>query len=695
MIVHETKRRKVNLSSPMDNAVMTLDAEGQAMAIHFLRDKIYSDKILAVLREYSANAYDEHVKHGVDRPIEITLPTTTDLVVRFRDFGVGLSKDGVFNIFGQYFKSTKNTDNDMIGGLGIGAKSGHAYTDSFTVTSWFEGTKTIYEAVLESSEHTHQTVGKIYELHSEPSDDPSGVEISLTVKQRDVDAFTNKAVDLFKWFKVTPKITKGGGNVTVPKIQKADGLSGDGWYVRRNNYGSSRAVALMGNIPYPINDSVIQNLDDLSSNLLTNQNLVIEFGIGELGIAPSREGLEYTTRTQAAIRNRLRSIVDEIKAQVSKEIESQPNMIMAKAVMSDRLSRLGYKWKNDLKVTYRGHELDSKLTYGLGDKTLYYQSDSGSIDSKSTDGSVTIEPTDLLALFIGRVNSGGVARAVTAFQKHPDKKRIVLWRFETKKLFDEAIAKTDLRPEFFADWESFEKVKRSSGVRAERTVSPHTLLFREGYRYSQKHSWQKPKELQKKAIYVELERWGVKKYPLVGVYELTEFMQLARKLKWIDADTVLYGVRSRGIAQVPDGWVELREFVDQKVQSEPQLQARAYQTNVNSNGPTRLYNDLWSKIPKENLTNTEIITWLKQLDKLYTFEETKLTFEDDQMMGRILGYLNIKTTSKVSADPSTYVEVSNKLLKKYPMIDLFEKCQRFRIQKSHWDELVRYLNLVS
>ena len=40
-----------------------------------LRDQLYSDKILANIREYATNAVDAHVVAGcADRPIEVTFP---------------------------------------------------------------------------------------------------------------------------------------------------------------------------------------------------------------------------------------------------------------------------------------------------------------------------------------------------------------------------------------------------------------------------------------------------------------------------------------------------------------------------------------------------------------------------------------------------------------------------------------------
>lgn len=117
-----------------------------------LRDNIYTDKILAVLREYSSNAWDAHRMVGRgDLPIQITLPDNDSPSLVIRDFGPGMSPREVFCIYTQYGESTKRGTDDAVGMMGIGSKSAFAYSDSFTVTSWNGGMRRVYIAVLDAS----------------------------------------------------------------------------------------------------------------------------------------------------------------------------------------------------------------------------------------------------------------------------------------------------------------------------------------------------------------------------------------------------------------------------------------------------------------------------------------------------------------------------------------------------------------
>ena len=43
-----------------------------------LSDSLYSDKVMAVIRELSTNAYDSHISAGNKNPFKVTLPTAAN-----------------------------------------------------------------------------------------------------------------------------------------------------------------------------------------------------------------------------------------------------------------------------------------------------------------------------------------------------------------------------------------------------------------------------------------------------------------------------------------------------------------------------------------------------------------------------------------------------------------------------------------
>ena len=75
---------------------------------------LYSDPELAVIREYSTNAFDAHIEAGVTRPIEITTPTHLCPFFKVRDYGFGLDVEDIREIYSQYGASTKRESDDVV-----------------------------------------------------------------------------------------------------------------------------------------------------------------------------------------------------------------------------------------------------------------------------------------------------------------------------------------------------------------------------------------------------------------------------------------------------------------------------------------------------------------------------------------------------------------------------------------------------
>ena len=119
---------KDNSTSPTINRVGSFteskfgiaSSEDLVYIFDILRNKLYSDKALAVVREYSTNAADANVENGVgSTPIIITVPNSMSPQFKVRDFGKGLSEDEVRNIYCMYGRSTKRSSNEFTGQLGI------------------------------------------------------------------------------------------------------------------------------------------------------------------------------------------------------------------------------------------------------------------------------------------------------------------------------------------------------------------------------------------------------------------------------------------------------------------------------------------------------------------------------------------------------------------------------------------------
>jgi len=313
MKLHNVVQNEAVLSNV--GSVTSFSIKATAKSFRILSDGLYANKVRAIIRELSCNAYDSHVAAGkINTPFDVHLPNALEPFFSIRDYGTGLSHEQVTNIFTTFFESTKTDSNDYVGALGLGSKSPFSYTDNFTVTAIKDGRKGIYTAFI-----NEQGVPSIALMMEEQTTDPAGVEVRFAVDNRyDFDKFRQEARYVYEYFKLRPVIS---GNADFgfkdPTYKEKDIIpgvhhAGDGY----NSY------AIMGNIKYPIE---VPNADKSLGGLhgLLSCGLVMEFAIGELDFQASREGLSYIPETINAIKNKL----EALNAQLAVHIATEANKI--------------------------------------------------------------------------------------------------------------------------------------------------------------------------------------------------------------------------------------------------------------------------------------------------------------------------------------------------------------------------------
>ena len=364
------KSTTVQSNGIKDSVSFGIKASGLHHVLGILRDQLYSNKILANVREYTTNAVDAHTEAGLtDRPIEVSLPNRMSPYFKVRDFGFGLSDEDIHNVYAFYGESTKRNSNEMTGMLGIGSKSAFAYGDNFVINSFVDGKKHSYNAYIDDSQ-----VGQISKLSTEDSNEERGIEIIVPVKSDDHDEFRNEAYNLFRYFKVKP-IVKG---VAEFKYDEQDILfSGDDWSWsdgKTDRYSRGEAVAVMGNIGYPLDEHSInipRDDDHVGLSTLLCENLTLNVDIGDVEISASRENLQYTDYTRKQIIKKLKKVRDEIKDVVMEQFKDAKTMFEAKCLYGsvfDYGSPL-YALREVLKkeLTFNGKEIEGEdfQFYGL------------------------------------------------------------------------------------------------------------------------------------------------------------------------------------------------------------------------------------------------------------------------------------------------------------------------------------------
>ena len=349
-------------SDSFDSVSFGIKQSGLPYIFNILRNQLYSNKPLAVLREIACNAQDANIEANSKRPIEVKLPTKLDPTLTIRDFGNGLSSDDIKNLYCFYGESTKRNNNSAIGYYGIGKFAPFSYGDNFVLISYHAGKKTTYNAFIDETK-----IGKIVKLKEEKSSEPSGVVISVPIREDDTQTFLNTAINLFKHFKNKPVI-KGATKDELAKVyDRKPVFEGKSWryYSEKGDYYSrSNSVAVMG-VGYDIDTSDVDfKDDDLES--LCSQGFEVDFELGELDITASRESLEYTDKTKKAIRAKFKKVKQEIAESISNQFQASDNIFDVKCLYQEVFGThgsLGYIVRNSLnnKVQWNGKAINDQI----------------------------------------------------------------------------------------------------------------------------------------------------------------------------------------------------------------------------------------------------------------------------------------------------------------------------------------------
>lgn len=418
MIINDSVVDKAIFEGNSDKNVIRGSIKSSAKAFKVLTTGLYSNLIRAIIREISCNAYDAHVEAGcADRPFDVHLPSELEPWFSVRDYGVGLSHEQAENIYMTFFDSTKSGSNDAIGGLGLGSKSPFNYTNNFAVTAIKDGIINVYTAFIDDD-----GLGLI-PLHSGPTTEPNGVEVKVAVNtdannvdpdsddsedhiiqifnqslnsvlmngipmndrsaviqhkkdvrkllNRDIQTFVQEAGFVYSTFDVRPNFIGG----TVPKFHDFEYVMKDiapGVHkVANNAIVRGGAVAIMGQIPYPLHNAprLLASKSDAYVRLC-DKPLIVNFGIGELSIQPSREGLSYDAKTIDAIADKFNQISNDLEARAIADLaplEANPILHGQKLLQLEKDSM----FKQVITTAINKGTIKNKYL-GLNDLSSYY-----------------------------------------------------------------------------------------------------------------------------------------------------------------------------------------------------------------------------------------------------------------------------------------------------------------------------------
>jgi len=380
MIVQEKTNRVVNNLGETH----TFKIQTSAKAFDILSDKLYKDKILAVIRETVTNGIDSHIAAGQTAPVQVHVPTLEEVFFSVKDTGLGLSQEDVIHMYTTYFSSTKAETNEFVGGLGLGSKSPFSYTDQFQVVSIFNGVKMVFSAFK-----SERNEPNIVLVSCDDTLDHNGLEVIVPVQLADVQQFRAKCNLTLFWMK--DKITT---NVEFKyNLQRSNFMYSDLFEVldvadlAEDRTSISGTFVKIGTSVYPVDINQVGRLLDgryyeiynykfgsgvIGGYARTSRAFVINVGIGVLDVAPSREELSYDKRTVSNLVKIMKLATDDLDAVVLNNIGSvrSPYLRQKRAVEVSNLigSVKGITSYNDnVKITVNGVTSYDIIRYGKND----------------------------------------------------------------------------------------------------------------------------------------------------------------------------------------------------------------------------------------------------------------------------------------------------------------------------------------
>jgi hypothetical protein len=287
-----------------------------------LSDTMYSDKILAVIRELSANAHDSHVKaNNEETPFTVHLPNALEPYFSIRDFGVGLSKDEIISLYTTYGSSSKQDDLTQVGFFGLGSKSPLAYTDQFTIRSF-------------QNNHCHTWLcfmgedgfPKVSYVETQETQEPNGLEIHFAVSEKDFVSFSKKAKAVFEFYETFPIVVgcfdfKLEPNLVVFSVKntfyKMD-------YIKTSEHKDFKIV--QGVCSYTISHRDLPEELKEHDWFFAQKNAVLHLPIGSVNVTGSRESLSFDQHTISTLLSVIEAYKKDLVIKIKKDLKTKKTL---------------------------------------------------------------------------------------------------------------------------------------------------------------------------------------------------------------------------------------------------------------------------------------------------------------------------------------------------------------------------------
>lgn len=416
-------------SSNIDVSTGDFSIEMNASMFSMLTKNVYNNVILAPIREWSTNAIDVSISAGITPHFDVQLPTASDPTFAVRDYGTGLPEQDLIGLFTVLGASTKRNSNEYNGTFGIGRLSALAYSTSFTVESYYQGTHYAYLISIKDGKPVY------LKLSETPSSNPNGLRLSLAVQAHDINTFIKEATYLYQFFDVKPTTNIP---LTYPEIL----LEGETWAITS---GSFSARLVMGNVPYSIYTYSIPS------------GTYLKAPIGSVSITPGRESLTMDTKTEAFLSQLMDTVRADMNATINAQLQAKTDLWEAWEAVKQARNMYSFKYDYSSMPTFFTDIFDD-YNY-VKTQPEFKLATIDKYDSKFYSGGVR-PSRKYKHVLIQDVASGYFNPALEYIKKYPDETALVLRPNSNSKTSIQALL--DAYPDFITKADLPEPVLISS-----------------------------------------------------------------------------------------------------------------------------------------------------------------------------------------------------------------------------------------
>lgn len=568
MLLHKETNEIV--SAGVESSVsFGIDESQLGLVFDILRSKIYSDPVLAVVRELLSNARDAHTDAGIsDRPIQVTMPTTSNPVFVVQDFGKGMSPELINNVYRNYGSSLKTGDNSQIGGFGLGSKSPFALTDSFTVNTVNNGIEYFYSAYIDES-----NVGTIVLFESKPTDAPSGTTVKVPVSKEKLYDFEKKIIEVTEFWTVRPILT-GGQKLNYHNLKVAEEGTASNCSWKLVSGGMSGLHVLIGEIPYRVEGRHL-NISSSKEETLLSTPLLINIPIGSVDLAVSRESIQYTERSKEALKRFISTTFESIKNKIQSVVNTKKSYREAVVYF---YGTIDYHLHNSFLVYYKGNQIGPSIECGK-EVTTYTRQSKGDF-YRSCNFRRDLRLYSRLEKESGFIINDTGKKRITGIQDFLYRLgyNTVYWYDLPEGTTVEKLIEDNpyLGPEILdaqklSELYEIPKIVRSKVKREKGTLTAYAFRYSNYYIskssfYS--HASKTTVNVEDKEVYVVLEgKEGSGIESLFG-RECISVSDINAAVKILGTDKIVYGVPRASVEKLGEGWVHISKALNQKIEND-------------------------------------------------------------------------------------------------------------------------------